>query len=277
MKKNFSTLLSKRQKGFITLPFLIIAILGTLVVGGGGYAVYKVNQIEQESSSRVTELERKFEEVSKMDTATAGIALSGTTTTEEIATSTGEVIMAEETETVLPTIANIPAPSVQMPAIQLPVDVCTNLSGAQATLPDGYTLSGSNCIIKEDKCLNIIGIQEAPPSGMILTKEYGCISERELDQIEEAESELRQADGEAQQLAEECDILKKSVYEMDQEMLDIQKKYLNIIANGGPTGISRQFAEDWEQSQKNQMYSEIEEVELDRNKLANEYNYKCVY
>lgn len=71
------------QNGFITLPILIIAILGAMVVGGGSYAVYKVNQIEQESSSRVNELERKFDEVSNSTSSTEMVAINEASTTLE--------------------------------------------------------------------------------------------------------------------------------------------------------------------------------------------------
>jgi len=54
------------QQGFITLPVLIIAILGTLVVGGGGYAAYKINQIERINDNKLIELEQKIEEMSSI-------------------------------------------------------------------------------------------------------------------------------------------------------------------------------------------------------------------
>jgi hypothetical protein len=137
-------------------------------------------------------------------------------------------------------------------------------------------LSGTTCVQREDKCFNIEGVQGDVPSGMLVFKGYGCMTEREMEKIEEVERDANSAAREAEQLAEECSALKESVYEMDQEMLDIEKKYLTIIENNSPTGIARQFAEDWEQSQKNQMYSEIQVIEIDRNKLANEYNFKCL-
>lgn len=86
------------------MPILIIAILGITVVGGGGYAVYKVNQIEEESSSRVTELERKFEEVNNPAITTQVIAMTDSTTTDDIATSSEEAVIPEavrkDTETI---------------------------------------------------------------------------------------------------------------------------------------------------------------------------------
>lgn len=280
MKNSFPTLWKEKQKGFITIPILIIAILGSLVVGGGGYAVYKVNKIEQESSSRVTELEMKFEEVNKIATTTEVVDLTDATTTQVVATSSDEVIEKEEAETTVPASIKTSAPVVQQPTVQatpvLPVtvDLCSNLSGLQIAVPDGYKVSGSSCVLREDKCLNITGIQDDIPNGMLLTREYGCISELELDKIETEEKEIRQAN-------EECDNLKTSVYEMDQEMLDIRSEYNAKIkdfeTNPKHKGVAREFVESEKQAITNDMYDELELVEIERNKLANEYNYKCVY
>jgi len=73
MERSFPALWKRQQKGFIAIPIFIIAILGTVVVSGGGYAVYKVNVIERESLSRVSDLERKFEEVNRISSTTETI------------------------------------------------------------------------------------------------------------------------------------------------------------------------------------------------------------
>lgn len=64
MKILSTTIWNNKQRGFISIPLLIITILSAVVVSGAGYAVYKVNQIEKESSSKIEELERQFNSVS---------------------------------------------------------------------------------------------------------------------------------------------------------------------------------------------------------------------
>jgi len=273
------------QRGFITIPVIIIALFGTVIVGGGGYAVYKVNQVQQESDQRVAELERKFEEVASTTANTEPLTDNEeqATTTEETATST-EMEETEETEAapVVPVVsepvsAPTPQPVVQNIPAPTPVDVCLNIAGLQTTVPDGYKLSGSSCVKMEDKCQNIEGIQEEVPAGMLLTREYGCISERELDKIEQADREQRQAEREIEELAEKCDGLKTLVYEADQEILDIEEKYrIKKQETASAPGQTLSQGNASLNSLNSQMYNEIAPIETERNKNANEYNFLCV-
>jgi LPXTG-motif cell wall-anchored protein len=62
------------------------------------------------------------------------------------------------------------------------VDLCQNLGGTQATIPDGLVSDGNgNCVTPPeaqpvDVCSNIAGIQETVPDGMVIDGERGCIS-----------------------------------------------------------------------------------------------------
>lgn len=56
-------------------------------------------------------------------------------------------------------------------------DVCPNIDGVQGTVPDGMTIDDSgNCVpIPEDVCPNIDGIQASVPDGMIVDNEGNCV------------------------------------------------------------------------------------------------------
>ena len=264
------------NKGFITIPILVIALLGITVVGGGGYAVYKVNQIQKDSDTRVSELELKIEQIAPAEPAVeVAVEVVATTT----ATSSVEVVAVEEkpvavTPAVVKTpavVAPTPAPVVVAPpVVQAPVDVCTNIAGLQSVVPDGYKLSSGSCVELVDKCPALAGIQEEIPAGMLLTREYGCISERELDKIEAAEREVSRE-------AQKCDDLKTLVYEADQEVIDIQEKYrlqIEAIYNSG--GQSKQMADGQASNLNQKMYAEIAPIEAERNKTANQYSFECL-
>lgn len=81
--------------------------------------------------------------------------------------------LAEANQTFTVVACDVPPPP--------PVDVCPNLEGAQATVPDGYTLSEGNCIpdvVEEtpiDLCPNIEGDQGVVPDGMSLI-EGSCVT-----------------------------------------------------------------------------------------------------
>lgn len=90
MKNNFPTLWKETQKGFITIPILIIAILVTMVVGGGGFAVYKYNEVAKEKEIVETQLnEQKDKEIQRLQEQV--IVLQ-----EPIGTSTTDTVIDEE-------------------------------------------------------------------------------------------------------------------------------------------------------------------------------------
>jgi|GEM_PF-2945731 len=71
------------QKGFISIPILIIALLGTTLVGGGGYTVYRINQIEKDNSSVLAEIQERLSQgesvVKELDVAATTYTQSTTT------------------------------------------------------------------------------------------------------------------------------------------------------------------------------------------------------
>jgi len=271
------------QKGFISLPIAIIIALTVTVLGGGGYAVYKVNEIQEESNTAVTQLEEKIEQMVATTTVEVPAEFEQATISESVATSSSEIIIETEpvavkvqSESVVPAYIAPEAPVVEAYIPPEPFDMCKNINGLQTQVPDGYKVTGTTCIKVEDKCPTLNGIQEEIPDGMLLTREYGCISERDLDKIEERERELKQAERDAEVLADECSELKKAVYEMDQEMLRIQSAYqekiANAYANGGGTmeGLNAQAS-----NYKTEMSNKLYPIEFERNTVANEYNFKC--
>jgi DNA repair ATPase RecN len=136
-------------------------------------------------------------------------------------------------------------------------------------VPDGYKLSSGSCVELVDRCPALAGIQEEIPAGMLLTREYGCISERELDKIEAAEREVSRE-------AKKCDDLKTLVYEADQEVIDIQEKYRKQIESLQGQGNSKSTAQSQTNNINRQMYAEIAPIEAERNKIANQYNFECL-
>jgi len=216
------------NKGFITIPILVIALLGVTVVGGGGYAVYKVNQIEQTSADRVAELEQKIENITPVapvtDVAPELATTSASSSEEKVVEDEVDVQDIEPVNTPTAFTTVVPTPIVVAPPVaQAPVDVCSNVVGMQSVIPVKYNLSNGLCIKKEDKCLNVEGIQEAVPKNMLLTKEYGCVTETYLDQIEEAERALAKAEREAEKMEEECDDAEDDLRDAEDEFDKYQK------------------------------------------------------
>lgn len=80
-----------------------------------------------------------------------------------------------------------------------PTDVCTNITGVQATVPAGYTANGTSCRANNceenpyqtscDRCVNINGFQEAVPAGYTLQNNQ-CI-ERESCSLNASSIELQ--------------------------------------------------------------------------------------
>ena len=65
---------------------LAIVLLSVTLMGGGGYAFYKVNQIQNQNSYTVTELEQKIEQFVSPEIATSSNFESTTTQTIKITT-----------------------------------------------------------------------------------------------------------------------------------------------------------------------------------------------
>jgi hypothetical protein len=64
--------------------------------------------------------------------------------------------------------------SVTMPSACSPPDVCPNIDGNQATVPNGYVKDASgNCVV--DVCPNLDGIQTTVPSGLVKDASGKCI------------------------------------------------------------------------------------------------------
>jgi uncharacterized repeat protein (TIGR01451 family) len=65
------------------------------------------------------------------------------------------------------------------PVVVPPTDVCPNIDGVQATLPDGMILQDGQCVTPPpppvDMCPNIDGNQETIPQGMIVNNEGQCV------------------------------------------------------------------------------------------------------
>ena len=70
------------QKGFIALPVLGMILLGTLLVGGGGYAIYKINQLESANDEKVAELEEKLNQIATTTEASQHVATSSESMTQ---------------------------------------------------------------------------------------------------------------------------------------------------------------------------------------------------
>jgi|GEM_PF-3081065 len=236
------------QKGFITIPILIIAILGITVVGGGGYAVYKVSEIQQESNDAVAQLEERLEQMVATTTLEVGDEIEQVATTSESVSTTSEEMVEEslalevQTEPEVATAVYVApiAPVVETYVPPAPVDLCLNMTGLQATIPSGYKASGSNCEQIEDKCENVSGIQESVPTGMLLTREYGCILESDLDRIEEQKREIEKAEKLADKQAEECEDAEDDLAAAEKEYEKYQK-----ILDGWPSGaaITQEYQE----------------------------------
>lgn len=61
-------------------------------------------------------------------------------------------------------------------AAPTPVDVCPNITGAQATVPTGYEIVNGQCVlIVIDQCPNIDGAQATIPQGMIKNDAGQCV------------------------------------------------------------------------------------------------------
>lgn len=218
LNKAYIKILTPKQAGFIALPILVLILLGTAVVGGGGYTVYKVNQIEQRNADVVADLQAKIEQMATTTEETVVETATSTemaTTTENDATSTSVAIEPESR-------ANTPTP---VPVVTTPtvVDVCTNIAGIQTTLPNGYRLSGATCVQREDKCLNVEGTQDNVPTNMILTKEYGCITEADLDAIEARIASAEKAKREAEEMEEQCEDAEDELAKAEKEYAKYQK------------------------------------------------------
>ncbi len=87
------------QKGFITLSVLAIILLGMTVLGGGGFAIYKVIQIQKENDKHVSELEQKFAQVTSTSTATNFDNLTDYATTTQPTSSPTDTEFTSSIET----------------------------------------------------------------------------------------------------------------------------------------------------------------------------------
>jgi outer membrane murein-binding lipoprotein Lpp len=254
------------QKGFIALPIVALIILGMTVLAGGGYAVYKINKLETESNQKVSELEGKLNQVATT-TDQKAIAVTAASTTEPTKEQA-----AVKTAT---SISQVTLPVTETTATQK--DFCSNLSGVQTSIPYGFKASGDFCTQMEDKCSNIEGFQESIPSGMLIFNNNACMTESDMDKINKVEYEANSDQREAEQLAEQCAEIKKEVYEMDKEILDIQTMYQEKIAKIYTDGtMTKNQGASYTNTLNQQMSVEMAPIELERNKLANEYNYTCI-
>jgi len=81
------------QKGFITIPILIIAVLGTTLIGGGGYGAYKYSQVVKEK--QMVEAELTIQKDNEIQDLKEQLALEKEV--ESIASST-EIMTDDEVE-----------------------------------------------------------------------------------------------------------------------------------------------------------------------------------
>ena len=232
------------KAGFIQIPLLVFLFLGATVVGGGGYAVYKVNQIEESSDLRVAELEAKIEEISN-NTEESTTQTNPATSSADIATSTDQEKEREEAEDLVE-INAAPAQTTQsdsasVPAISTPLatveveeaDVCPNLLGLQSIVPYGYKSSAGSCIQIEDVCPNVEGIQEDVPTNMTLYKAYGCLTSEDRNRIDDEERAIRNAKEQDEANERECRDAEDELEDAEDEYREYQE-----ILDSWPVGAS---------------------------------------
>ena len=115
------------------------------------------------------------------------------------------------------------------------VDVCLNIEGIQPQIPSGYSSVSNICTLIDvkDYCPNISGTQSKIPEGYIFYKNTGkCLTEKELDAIENTQSQedAREA---------QCQNAKEEVVFYNQQLEGIVSKYANLFlkevtqGNGG--------------------------------------------
>lgn len=225
------------ERGFI--PVVVIAIIGLVgaITAGGGYAVYKINQIEQKNAEEVADLREKLEQVSTTTSESIVDVSTSTdmaTTTEDISTSIETNYKIEQStptdsESIIPVVTTSPVVS----------DVCSNIVGVQSTIPDGYKLSGLSCIKREDKCQNVEGIQDSVPPNMIISKDYGCITESDLDAIEAKIALAEKAKRDADKAKVACNDAKDELEDAE----DDYAKYQKILDNSAGKAMTQEIRE----------------------------------
>jgi len=197
------------QKGFVSIPVLVYVAIGVLVTAGTGIGIYQYQEVRQENAQIKAELEeQRDKEIERLEAE-----LEGAKQKQEIATTTIDESWIEpeiepetkindrvtEIQVVTPTpsqvmndiCANLEGIQEAIPPNHrliegncvAVIDLCSNLSGTQETVPEGYRADGGSCKEIGDKCNNIPGIQEDIPAGDLLTREFGCVSEAEYEEL----------------------------------------------------------------------------------------------
>ena len=271
------------QNGFISIPVLIIVLVGLTLAGGGGYVAITASQSQKAAEQELTELRDSIERAESDKAASTTVDTSVDLAASAVPTTTEETANEQQTEVTDAQATSITpvsersiveaAPPVTQPVT---IDACVNLPGIQTEIPEGFTISTSGCVMLEDVCFNIDGIQSSIPSGMLVFKGYGCLTESQMDRIldeEREESEAKAADKAAQSYCSETLVV---LDEMEAEYEAIEAKYqAEFAAIGSSPGQTAGQANMTINSKKQQMYKELEVVEAERNQLLNEYVIKC--
>jgi outer membrane murein-binding lipoprotein Lpp len=233
-------MLNDMKRGFVPLVVMGIVALVSALVAGGGYTAYKVNQLQEENDTIKEQLQEQKQELEQVNEATTTNQLENQNESTTTSTSTTELDV-EDNQTITQKQTDI-VPQASTPAVQIPVttDVCSNISGIQTGVPSGYKTVGTICNLMEDKCSNVEGVQDVIPKNMILSKQYGCITEADLDRIEDEIRAIEEAKEEAEVREAECDEAEDQLEAAKKEY----DKYRKILDNW-PSGaeITQEYRE----------------------------------
>lgn len=263
------------QKGFITLSVITIIVLALSLIAGSSYTYYKINKIQQENSDVVTELEEKIEKLAPTanDSVVESEIIEMATSSDLHSSSSSETASDSKKNNSLNTTNAIQTETQTTPALSLtPVDVCTNINGIQAFVPSDHKLTGGICIKLEDKCSNIDGIQEIVPSDMLVFKEYGCMTDREMDKIQEANRELN----EQKELVKQCKNLSDEIQDLQADYatysLETESYVLKIQNTGG--GLSSGVQAEINNYRNSRLIKDTE-LQNEINLKLSQYNLEC--
>jgi len=225
------------NRGFISIGIAIAIALTAIVTAGGGYAVYKINELEHEKAEIVAELEKEktvnADIVQATTTDKAGVSLAKST---EI--SSEESKSNEEVDTQHDVMIK---QSYTPPSVPVATDVCMNIEGIQSVVPIGYEVTDKICTIKEkiDRCPNLIGVQETIPEDLIFYRNTNeCLTDNKINEYENAK--LKEA-----KQAELCDNATDERITLTQEIAKINEEYNlkedEVVNAGGGTASGQYY------------------------------------
>ena len=142
------------------------------------------------------------------------------------------------------------------------IDVCLNIEGVQTTVPVGYSSISSICtlIVVQDLCPNMLGIQQKIPAGKTFYRNtQECLSDQEIDAIENKNLEKQTRELQCQEAKEGVINLKKEVAELYTKY-QTDSAYIMTNPNGTWGGAVENEIQKLEQkynSDKNVIYNQI--------------------